>query len=54
MMCRKVLLGLLFQEPRFQAVAEDAVAVSESRSWFRSRWRLRSRTRSLLESVAAL
>jgi hypothetical protein len=37
-----------------RAVAEDAVAVGESRSWPRSRSRFWARSMSLLESVAAL
>jgi hypothetical protein len=37
-----------------RAVAEDAVAVGESRSWSKSRSRFWARSRSLLESVAAL
>ncbi len=37
-----------------RAVAEDAVAMGESRSRSKSRSRLRARSRSLLESVAAL
>ncbi len=40
--------------PGTTAVAENAVAVGESRSLSRSRSRLRARSRSLLESVAAL
>ncbi len=37
-----------------KAVAEDAIAVGESRSRYKSRSRLRARSRSLLGSVAAL